>query len=88
MELNSEVVNIPVSVDVQLINPAGRSLSTSTPPSESGSNYTTTAMISSFGSGESGTYQCRATVSATVTSTFITPGVAYTSILVAVGEYS
>ena len=60
VELNL-AVDIPVIVNIQLRDPAGRILTTTT-PSVSGSTYTTTATISSFGRERSGEYTCRASI--------------------------
>ena len=59
--LRSAVIDIPVTVNVQLTDPAGSPLTTTT-PSMSGSTYTSTAMVSSFGRDQSGNYTCTATV--------------------------
>ena len=66
----SPAVDVPVTVNVQLSDPAGSPLIT-TPPSVSGFTYTSTAMISSFGRSDSGVYTCRASVSSASTNTFI-----------------
>ena len=63
MEL-SPVVNVQVTVNFQMIDPAGSPLTT-TPPLVSGSTYTTTAAINSFGREHSGPYNCTAKVMAT-----------------------
>ena len=68
MEL-SPAVDVPVTVNVQLTEPAGSPL-TITTPSMSGSIYTSTAMVSSFGRDQSGVYTCTATVNST--SSFLT----------------
>ena len=57
-------MDVPVTVSIQMINPAGSQLTTTT-PSISGSTYTSTAMVSSFGRYQSGVYTCIATVSST-----------------------
>ena len=56
----SPAVDVPVTVNVQLSDPAGSPLTTS---SMSGSTYTSTAMVSSFGRDQSGNYTCTVTVS-------------------------
>ena len=66
----SPAVDIPVNVNIQLSDPAEDPLAT-TPLSVSGSNHTTTAMITSFGRSDSGVYTCRATVNSVSTNTFI-----------------
>ena len=58
----SSAVNILVTVNVQLSDPAGSPLTT-TIPSISGSTYTSTAIVRSFGRDQSGNYICTATVS-------------------------
>ena len=55
-------IDVPVTVNIQLSDPAGSPLSTTT-PSVSGSTYTTAAIISSFGRSDSGVYNCSAVVS-------------------------
>ena len=59
-------VDVPVAVNVQLSDPA-RSPLTTTTPSMSGSTYTSTAMVSSFGREQSGVYNCTATITSNVT---------------------
>ena len=66
----SPAVDVPVTVDIQLSDPAGRTLTTTT-PSISGSNYTTSAMVSSFGRNQSGNYTCTVNTSSTLASSFI-----------------
>ena len=63
----SPAVDVPVTVNVQLSDPAGSPLTTTT-PSMSGSTYTSTAMVSSFGRDQSGNYTCTAQ---TVSSLFL-----------------
>ena len=60
----SPAVDVPVTVNVQLIDPAGRSLTISF-VSVSSSIYASTATISSFGRNRSGVYTCTAFVSST-----------------------
>ena len=66
----SPVVNIPVTVITVWTGPAGF-MTTTTTQSIMGStiNYTSTAVIGSFGRDESGAYTCTAT--ATTTSSFL-----------------
>ena len=65
--LSPLLVNFSVTVDarIQFSNPSGSPLNlpTTTTLSVSGSNYTTTAMISSFGRNDSGFYKCMANIS-------------------------
>ena len=82
----SPIVGVSVTVNIQLTNPAGIPRST-TIPSVSGSTYTITSMVRSFGRGQSGFYTCRATVSATLANSFIIPGVASAMTKVATSEY-
>ena len=65
-------IDVPLNVTFEVLrmNPAGSPLTTTT-PSVSGSNYTTTAMISSFGRSDSGVYTCRASVNLVSTNTYI-----------------
>ena len=65
----SSAVDVPVIVNVQLSDPAGRLLTT-TLPSVSGSTYTSTAMINSFRRNQSGIYTCTVHV-LTLTSPYI-----------------
>ena len=67
----SPAVDVPVTVNIHLSDPAGSPLNT-TLPLVSGSSYTTTAMISSFGRNQSGIYTCTMNTSSTLTSPFIT----------------
>lgn len=67
----SPAVDVPVNVNIQLRDPAGRTLTT-TLPLVSGSSYTATAMISSFGRSQSGIYTCTVNVSPILASPFIT----------------
>ena len=55
-------IALPVTVNIQLRDPARSPLAT-TAPSVSGSTYTTVATISSFGRRDSGLYNCSAVVS-------------------------
>ena len=66
-------MDIPVTVNINLSDPAGRTLTT-TAPAVSGSTHTTTAMISSFGRNQSGIYACKVNTSTTLTPSFITDG--------------
>ena len=63
-------IDVPVTVNIQLIDPAGSPLITTT-PSVSGSNYTIVAIISSFGRSDSGVYACSATVSPSPSNPFL-----------------
>ena len=65
----SSAIDVPVTVNVQLSDPAG-SLLTTTTLSVSGSTYIATAMINSFGREESGNYTCTADI--TSSSLFFT----------------
>ena len=65
----SLAVDVPVTVNVHLSDPAGSPLITTT-TSVSGSNYTTIAMVNSFGREESGNYTCTADI--TSSSLFFT----------------
>ena len=82
MEL-SPAVDVPVNVNVQLSDPAGNPLTTTT-PSMSGSTYTSTAMVSSFERDQSGVYTCIATVSSV--SSFIISNMGSMSARVTVGK--
>ena len=63
-------IDVPVTVNIQLRDPAGRILTT-TAPSVSGSAYSSMATISSFGRGQSGLYTCSATVSPSPPNSFL-----------------
>ena len=71
MAVLSSSIDVQVTVRFQIsrTNPAGSSLSTTT-PSMSGSTYTSRAVVSSFGRDQSGVYTCTAVVSST--SLFLT----------------
>ena len=58
----SPFVDVPVTVVVYLSDPAGGPLIT-TAPSVSRHNYTSTAIVNSFGREESGLYTCRVSIS-------------------------
>ena len=55
----SPAVDVPVTVNIQLTDPAG-SLLTTTAPSVAGHTCTSTALVSSFGRDQSGGYICTA----------------------------
>jgi hypothetical protein len=63
-------IDIPVTVNIQLSDPAGRTLTTTT-PSVSGVTFTTTATISSFGRNNSGVYTCSAAISPSPSNRFL-----------------
>ena len=81
-ELSGEP-EIPVTVNFELSGPVGSPLITTT-PSMSSSTYTSTAMVRSFGRGQSGDYICTGTVSST--SSFIRSSMGSMSIRVTVGK--
>ena len=61
----SPAVDVPVAVNIHLSDPTGSPLITTT-PSVSGSNYTSIAMVNSFGREDSGLYTCRVSISSTL----------------------
>ena len=61
----SPAVDVPVTVNIHLSDPGSSPLITTT-PSVSGSNYTSTAMVNSFGREDSGLYTCRVSISSTL----------------------
>ena len=63
-------IGVPVTVNIQLRDPAGRLL-TATTPSVSGSTYSSMATITSFGRDQSGLYTCSATVSPSPPNSFL-----------------
>ena len=63
-------IDVPVTVNIQLRDPAGSPLTTTT-PSVSGSTYSSMATISSFGRDQSGLYTCSATVSPSPPNSFL-----------------
>ena len=66
----SSVVNILVTVITEWTGPAGFVANTTAQPVEdSTTNYTSTAVVGSFGRNESGVYTCTATI--TTTSPFL-----------------
>jgi hypothetical protein len=64
------VIDVPVTVNIQLSDPAGNPLTTTT-PSVSGSTYSSMATISSFGRNQSGVYTCTATVSPSPSNKYV-----------------
>ena len=54
-------MDVPVTVNIQLIDPTGQLLTASTPLMD-GSTYTSTSNISSFGRSKSGDYTCTSSV--------------------------
>jgi hypothetical protein len=69
-DLDPAISDVPVTVNIQLSDPAGSPLAT-TAPSVSGSSYTIAATISSFGRSHSGVYTCTATVSQSPSNPFL-----------------
>jgi hypothetical protein len=63
-------IDVPVTVNIQLRDPAGRTLTT-TSPSVSESSYTIAATISPFGRSDSGVYTCIATVRPSPSNRFL-----------------
>ena len=63
-------IDVPVTVNIQLRDPAGGTL-TATTPSVSGSTYSSMATITSFGRDQSGVYTCSATVSPSPSNPFL-----------------
>ena len=62
----SPVVNVPVTVITEWTGPAGFVVNITAQPVEgSTTNYTSRAVIGSFGRNESGVYTCKATVTST-----------------------
>jgi hypothetical protein len=59
-----------VTVNIQLSDPAGRTLTTTT-PSVSGFSYSSMATMSSFGRNDSGVYTCSAAVSPSPSNRFL-----------------
>ena len=66
-------IDVPVTVNIQLRDPAGSPLGTTT-PSATGSTYSSMATISSFGRDQSGLYTCSATVSPSPPNSFLSGG--------------
>ena len=69
-DLDPAIGGVPVTMNIQLRDPAGRTLTTTT-PSVSGSTYSSMATISSFGRNQSGSYICSATVSPSPSNSFL-----------------
>ena len=63
-------IDVPVTVNIQLSDPAGSPLTTTT-PLVSGAIYSSMATISSFGRNQSGIYTCFATVSPSPPNSFL-----------------
>ena len=75
VELTSgQEIDIPLDVNFELLrtDPAAGSSLNTTAPFVSGSTYTSTATINSFGREHSGEYSCRATISSEVVNTYLT----------------
>ena len=66
----SPAIDVLVSVNISLSDPAGRTL-TATTPSVSGTTYTTSTAVDSFGRNQSGIYACTASINSTIISPFI-----------------
>ena len=78
----SPAVDVPVTVYVWLTDPAGNPLIITTIP-KSGSTYTSTAMVRSFGREQSGVYTCSATVNSSspyLTNSSLKSGMAYVTV--------
>ena len=69
-DLDPAIGDVPVIVNIELRDPAGSPLATTAPP-VSGSSYTSTTTISSFGRDQSGLYTCSATVSPSPPNSFL-----------------
>ena len=70
MRLSSREIDVPVTINVQLIDPSGTPLTTSA-LSMSGSAYTVTSAVSSFGRDHSGNYSCTAAVISSNNNSFL-----------------
>ena len=68
---NSGVIDIPVTVNTELIGPNGFSENRMAQRMGSASTYTSTAMVSSFRRDQSGNYTCTATVSSRFSLNFV-----------------
>ena len=78
-------IDVPVTMNIQLSDPAGRTLTTTT-PSVSGSTYSSMATISSFGRNQSGVYHCSAAVSPSPSNSFLSGGSQSETLRVTTGE--
>ena len=86
-DLEDPAIDVPVTVNIQLRDPVGRILTTTTPSVLSGSTYTGMATISSFGRDQSGLYTCSATVSPSPPNSFLSDsGPQHETLRVTVGE--
>ena len=87
---SSPAVDVPVTVTTMWTGPAGfMTTNTAQPVMGSTTNYTSTAMVSSFGRDQSGEYSCRAIVRSTSLNTFLTDSAGLTGTArVTVGETS
>ena len=81
----SSEVDIPVTVNFQFTDPAGSPLTTTT-PSMSGSTYTSTAMVSSFGRDQSGNYTCMVVIDSAANSFLIDSDSQFDTIRITVGK--
>ena len=73
----SPAVGVPVNMTIWLNDPAGRTLTTTT-PSVSGFTYTIITMITSFGRNQSGEYTCTAVINLVTANSFIVGGIGVT----------
>ena len=64
-------IDVPVTVNIELSDPAGSPLTATTPSVLSGSTYASMATITSFGRDQSGLYTCSATVSPSPPNSFL-----------------
>ena len=77
-----------LTVNTELTGPNGFSENGMAQHMASTTTYTSTAMISSFGRAQSGNYTCTATVSSTVSPSFLRDSMISSSIRVTAGKFS
>ena len=78
-------IDVPVTVNIQLSDPAGSPLATTT-QSVSGSTYSSMATISSFGRNQSGVYTCTAFVNPASSNRFLSSSSQSVTLRVTTGE--
>ena len=83
LSTNSDI-DIPLSVALQILR--DNSPLTSFPSSTSGSTYTSSAVVSSFGRDESDNYTCRANVTPMTPNEYLIQSTTSTTVQVTVGK--
>jgi hypothetical protein len=82
----SPLVDILVTVNTVWTGPADFMHTTTSTAMRSSTNYTSTAIVSSFGREQSGNYNCSVFVNSAIINSFIIPGINSTIIRLTVGK--